>query len=273
MKKVNFICIGMGRSGSTWLYNVLLSQSGIELAKNIKETEFFNHNYHRGVKWYHSFYTFNENKVYGELSNRYFSSPIALQNIKTYNPDIKIILLLRNPFERAASVWNFLRREGSSCASVKEMLETNRDAVQSLKYMEHITRAEELFGDSLHIILHDDIKHEPEDVLKNLSVFLNSDLVFLQKFSNVINPGIVPRAKLFGVITKRMALLLRKLGAYKILSILKHSNFLKKILFRKAASSDNQLTTAERKLIGALSFEGVTYVEKKLGRSLHEWKL
>ena len=50
---VDFIVVGPGRSGTSWLFNLLKEHNDILMPK-IKETEYFNNNFHKGNGWYHS---------------------------------------------------------------------------------------------------------------------------------------------------------------------------------------------------------------------------
>jgi len=51
-----FVFIGPGRSGSTWMYELLRSHPDVCLGRGTKETLFFEKHYDRGVDWYESFF-------------------------------------------------------------------------------------------------------------------------------------------------------------------------------------------------------------------------
>ena len=50
----NFIYIGTGKAGTTWLHNILLKHDAIYVTP-VKETNFFDLNYERGLSWYKNF--------------------------------------------------------------------------------------------------------------------------------------------------------------------------------------------------------------------------
>jgi len=93
----NFIVIGPGRSGTTWLYNALREHPEIGMAST-KETCYFDAFYHKGLGWYADFFkSYNGRKAIGEVSNTYIFSPLAARRIAELNPNIRIISPLRNP--------------------------------------------------------------------------------------------------------------------------------------------------------------------------------
>src|SRR5438046_10530825 len=46
----DFLCVGPGRTGTTWLHAVLSGHVG--LPRGVKETRFWGQHYDRGVEWY-----------------------------------------------------------------------------------------------------------------------------------------------------------------------------------------------------------------------------
>jgi len=48
----------------------------------------------------------------GEASMAYLTGPSSAQEIHDFNPDAKIIIILRNPVDRAYSLYNWMVQEG-----------------------------------------------------------------------------------------------------------------------------------------------------------------
>lgn len=104
MPKPNFIIIGAQKCGTTSLYKYLTKHPQILPAKR-KEVHFFDLNFDKGMKWYYSHFpkTEVENTITGEASPYYIFHPHVPQRISQSLPDIKLIVLLRNPIDRAVS--------------------------------------------------------------------------------------------------------------------------------------------------------------------------
>jgi hypothetical protein len=99
----SFIIIGEARCGTTSLFNYI-SQNDKVLPPLKKEIHFFDYKFLKKKGWYKSFFPFvKEGKITGEATPYYFSHPKAAKRIKETYPDIKIILVLRNPIDRAIS--------------------------------------------------------------------------------------------------------------------------------------------------------------------------
>jgi len=99
----SFIIIGEARCGTTSLFNYI-SQNDKVLPPVKKEIHFFDYKFHKKKGWYKSFFPFvKEGKITGEATPYYFSHPKAAKRIKETYPDIKVILVLRNPIDRAIS--------------------------------------------------------------------------------------------------------------------------------------------------------------------------
>jgi hypothetical protein len=102
----NFLIIGVQKGGTTSLFNYLQIHPDIKLPK-IKEIHYFDFQYENGNEWYQQLFPkICDNKITGEASPFYIFSKKALERIYDYNKNIKLIILLRNPIERAFSHYN-----------------------------------------------------------------------------------------------------------------------------------------------------------------------
>src|ERR1035437_6502239 len=76
-----FIGVGPGRTGTTWLYEVLKGR--VDMPAGIKETDFFTTNYDKGIQWYaHHFRDADGARPIGEV-NPYFGFPEAAERIRS----------------------------------------------------------------------------------------------------------------------------------------------------------------------------------------------
>jgi len=114
-KEPDFIIIGVQKGGTTYLFD-LLSQHNRVRAPIKKEIHFFDNNFDKGNKWYLSHFPLKskaKNCITGEASPYYIFHPDAPKRIKKYLPLVKLIVLLRNPTERAYSHYQMALRNGN----------------------------------------------------------------------------------------------------------------------------------------------------------------
>ena len=132
----DFIILGAQRSGSTSLYNYLIEHPDI-LPGLMKEIHFFDNNYHRGVNWYRSFFPLSSSIrrmehihqkriITGEATPYYLYYPHAPRRIHATCPDVKLIVLLRNPVERAYSHYHHEVRLGVEELPFAEAIEREK---------------------------------------------------------------------------------------------------------------------------------------------------
>ncbi len=96
---------GMPRAGTTFLYHNLQKHPGIYAPKR-KEICFFAHNYRHGDDWFYSFYKDKgEQPVALDICGLYFMDENSCNRIKSFNPDAKVILGLRDPAEWIFSLY------------------------------------------------------------------------------------------------------------------------------------------------------------------------
>lgn len=125
-----FLIIGAQKAGTTSLYEYLVEHPDI-LPTKTKEVHYFDENYHRGTSWYRSYFPLEEltdNKITGEASPLYIFRPEVPQRVKALLPDVKIILLLRDPAKRAISHIHHMKRKGLEKRSLDELFADGFDA-------------------------------------------------------------------------------------------------------------------------------------------------
>jgi hypothetical protein len=107
-KRPDFMIVGTMKGGTTQLYHFLTLHPDIERAKS-KEIHYFTLYYDKGEEWYLDHFPSKPNKLTGEASPTYFhcaeTSTIPAM-IKRMNDKMKIILIVRDPVERAVSHYN-----------------------------------------------------------------------------------------------------------------------------------------------------------------------
>ncbi len=126
--------------------------------------------------------------VAGESSATYLYSRVAAEHIHTYNPDARVIAMLRNPLEMLPSLHSQKRVNGTEeFASFSDALraETRRKAGElgargafpfyydAAHYSEQLERYLALFPhEQLHVIVFDDFKRDAAEVYARALMFL-----------------------------------------------------------------------------------------------------
>lgn len=105
----DFIIVGTMKGGTTVLYDFICEHPDVSAATQ-KEIHYFSLNYMEGADWYHQHFSPKQpGKIIGEASPTYFDmavNPTIPKAIKNDYPDVKIILIVRDPVERAISHYN-----------------------------------------------------------------------------------------------------------------------------------------------------------------------
>lgn len=131
-KLPEFMIIGGQRCGTTSLYKYLTYHPDVVPAF-IKETHFFDRAYPRGIDWYRSFFPISSSsgpkvtKITGEATPYYLFDPHVPARVAEAIPDIKLIILLRNPVDRAYSHYQFESRIGKEKLSFEEAIVRERE--------------------------------------------------------------------------------------------------------------------------------------------------
>ena len=105
LRKPDFLIIGVGKGGTTSLYNYLIQHPQV-LSPIVKEINFWSGNFNQGIDWYLAHFpptSKQKNYLTGEASPGYFGNLEAATRILSFFPNIKLIILLRNPVDRAIS--------------------------------------------------------------------------------------------------------------------------------------------------------------------------
>jgi hypothetical protein len=106
----SFLIIGAQKAGTVALVNYLRKHPLLSSPR--KEVNYFNtNNYKLGLDWYSKQFNPSLKKTfYFEKTPEYIYYPEAPERIKKFNPDIKMIAILREPVERAFSGWNHYKK-------------------------------------------------------------------------------------------------------------------------------------------------------------------
>ncbi|MEZ8169576.1 sulfotransferase [Vibrio sp. 10N.222.54.F12] len=131
-----FFIVGAQRSSTTWLYKMLQQHPQIAMAEPVRPEpkhflgDEFDDNKHSYLSKYFSNVE-SDILACGEKSTTYIESELAAQRISTMFPEAKIIMVLRNPVERALSNYHFSVSNGLESRGICDAI-LNREQAPSL---------------------------------------------------------------------------------------------------------------------------------------------
>jgi hypothetical protein len=123
----DFLIIGTKRGGTTSLWHYLVQHPLVFRlfpAWNGKSPHYFEENWYRGHRWYRSHFPTARARAWrerrhrgpsrcGEASPLYMFHPLVAQRVRETLPGVKLLVLLRDPVERAYSHWKERRTQGT----------------------------------------------------------------------------------------------------------------------------------------------------------------
>lgn len=108
----DFLIIGTQRGGTTSLYEYLCRHPQVAAAAE-KEIHYFDFQLSRGPAWYRAHFPWRwplRRRITGEASPFYLFHPRAPQAVQALAPHARLIVMLRNPVDRAHSHYRLQRR-------------------------------------------------------------------------------------------------------------------------------------------------------------------
>lgn len=129
----SFIMIGASRCGTTSLFRTLLGHPQVMRAPLHKGVNYFDLNYYRGMRWYQGHFPVAEvarrqtarhgGPAAFEASGYYLYHPFALERLARDLPETKLVVMLRDPVERAYSAWKHEYARGFEQESFERALD------------------------------------------------------------------------------------------------------------------------------------------------------
>ncbi|MEM6553070.1 MAG: sulfotransferase [Planctomycetota bacterium] len=207
----NLFVLGAAKSGSTTLHRYLDRLPDVCMSRP-KEPFFFEAFYDRGLDFYreHYFGHYQGERYIGDARHRNLFLPYVPDRIKAVSPDARLIAILRHPVDRALSHWHHYHARGIDQASFKRAISEDIKRIASGKRVEtpeeQAQHADRMFvgedkhrlglglyrtyvdtgyyaqqlqryfdrfdAKQLHVILFDDLEHQPEAMFERLRAFL-----------------------------------------------------------------------------------------------------
>ena len=197
----NFFIIGAPKCGTTSLAELLGQHPDVYFCPE-KEPRFFSHEslYNRGFDYYESLFDGAEDqKRIGEGSTTYSETWVnrdkkSARRIHEYCPSAHIIYCVRHPLRRIEShyldvIWSLdndlipsseiEKRNLDIVGKLSEDIVSNTPTIETSNYFKRIKPYRRYFGrDKIEVVFLEDLKGEPDYVLKTCCEFLGIDPTF-----------------------------------------------------------------------------------------------
>lgn len=220
------IGIGAQKCASTWMHSAMGVHPQIG-ASTPKEIHFFSNFFNYGYRWYEAKFTDVADKpVRFEASPSYFHDPRAAERIRNYNPKMKLIVLLRDPVERAySSHLHEINKGHIPPMSFAEGLKNNPEYIEQGLYATHLRRWLSVFPrNQILVLFTEDIGKDPTGAAKIAYAFAEANPDFTsQVLRERRNESDRARFPLLRRVLRRGGTTLRKFGLDERLSRLKKS--------------------------------------------------
>ena len=288
--KPNLFIVGGARCGTTSIYNYLNQHESIFFPL-LKEPRFFLREYYKdeyyknirnkSIKnlddYLRLYKNQNEYKYYGDASPHYLAAYESAKQIKSFNPDAKIIIIIRNPIKRAFSNYRLRRNNKREFLNFKEALEYelkymndfrlgSRHYIRDGMYYRGIKEYKEIFGENCLVLLHDEL-------VENSYYIVNKILNFLRvKNFNSINTNFISQqtninseSLIYKIIKNKKSRLISKyLG--KITKQVIKSFIYKKLIYKK-----HEMTAVEKKILHEVFDPEIIKLQKLINKDLNHW--
>jgi len=210
-RKADFLILGAQKAGTTSLYRYLLQHPGICFS-DVKEVNYFviDRLYGKGESYYHSYF---RNCRSGQLAGSAYVHMLpcgkAVDRVWAYNPNMKLLVMLREPVSRSWSAYQYALRNGwespGTPFAATVGLEPGRLSDERYDvtyfhnglYHRHLVRWLERFPrNQLHIMRLDDLRSDPGRLMDGVFRFLGLDPIPVDtrerhnEGSSVFSPGL-----------------------------------------------------------------------------------
>lgn len=152
-----------------------------------KEVHFFDGSHVDDIEWYSNHFSDAADvQKAGEATPWYLHDPAAVRAMADTVPDVRIVVILRDPVDRTYSHYWMERIRGRAGESFEEFLDST-DILGVSRYVDHLTYLTEHFPrDQVLVLLHDDLKQKSALLYTELCDFLDIDSGYVPSASGTI---------------------------------------------------------------------------------------
>lgn len=280
--KVNTFIVGAPKAGTTSLHHYLNQHTDVSMS-SVKEPNFFSSKEVESLFYnskciddsndYHKLFSIEKRQVRGEASVSYLYYEHVPKRIYDYNSEAKIIIMLREPIERAFSHYLMDCRLGFCSEKLEDIIDNPQSYPQYFQqylelgnYYSQIKRYQDIFGkEQLLVIFYDDFKDNTEKVMNCVFSFLEiekQDIDFSIKnpFLSTSNT-LISKLYKFKIIRKAVKAIMPE----RLLLLIRSKYF--------SAKSKPMLSKATEQKLKVFYKSDVFQLEKLLNTDLARWNI
>jgi hypothetical protein len=278
--KPTFLGIGAQKSATTWLYDILSDHPDVCLSAN-KELDFFSYYFDFGYQWYERNFNEQQNAIAtGEVSPSYLHSTEAPKRVHDYEPAMKLIVILRDPVQRAISNHkhevriNHLRGDD---LSFEYGLKNNPMYIGQGMYATHLHHWQKFFPKHQILVeLFDDVVADGAGVARRVYEFLEVNPAHQPAaLTERSNESYVDRSPGLETSKNWLRTLIRAMhlgGLWKALGDSGIRNLYRSFNRRPSQSAIPKLLPETRDYLDQIFADEITRLESLLGRNLDVWR-
>jgi hypothetical protein len=199
--QLDFAIIGVQKSATTWLYDCLKEHPGLDMKASKNEDYYYGGQNFRekGSDWYFGMFQHN-GALKGCASVDYIVDADSPRLLHELNPNMKLIVALRNPSDRVASAYTWYLRKGfipnlDLAEGLPGIIDRYRkgqskpeeDLIHRGLYTGMLRRYLQYFPASqIQVLFYDEVKKQPAEVLRRVFSFLGVDGAFVPSNMNTV---------------------------------------------------------------------------------------
>jgi hypothetical protein len=271
MSAPDFIYIGPDKAGSSWLHEVLRRHPQVFLTP-AKGLYFFDRYYDRGLEWYVAQFddARPEQVVRGEVCQDYLADPDAAERMAGSLGEVRLMVTLRDPAERAYSSYLHMLRSGWKAGTFVEALSRYPELLDHGRYATQLERFDSRFGrDAMHIAVFDDLEADPQGFLDEVTAWLGIERLSLDdRLREPKLPAGTARSVALSRVVSWGAHQLRERDGGKLVGRVKSVGLVQRALYKPLADDRPRMTLQERAFVRAALADEVLMLDEVYGLGL-----
>ena len=165
---ITFFMVGCQRCGTTWTAAALRDHPQVYQPVK-KQSYFFDRYYDKGIDWYLSFFkdVKPHHKAVGEIATGY-CFPDSVPRMAKHFPDVKLMMVMRNPIDRAYSNYQ-TRKVEEEWDSFEDAIELDSEFLERGQYIDQVEALLEYYDrDKILFLLYDDLSNNDRAYLTEI---------------------------------------------------------------------------------------------------------